>query len=208
MVYDRKKNGSSQEFNYFRYCCKNKDCGSLTSINVETLNNITSQIVLNLKQIIISKKEQFITFVTNYTTKDKTIITDYDKELIKYIEKNTELDNLIMTLFEQNARGLLPLSTYEIMINKYTKEKKYIEGQISDLNKQKNTNNKAEDKNKNALIFLNQIENITTQEILSPKFLHYIFKQIQITTIPKLNQHRKATYGIKYYFEYLDDIIK
>ena len=208
MVYDRKKNGSSQEFNYFRYCCKNKDCGSLTSINVDTLNNITSQIVLNLKQIIISKKEQFITFVTNYTTKDKTIITDYDKELIKYIEKNTELDNLIMTLFEQNARGLLPLSTYEIMINKYTKEKKYIEEQISDLNKQKNTNIKAEDKNKNALIFLNQIENIKTQEILSPKFLHYIFKQIQITTIPKLNQHRKATYEIKYYFEYLDDIIK
>lgn len=208
LCYERKKDKITKELSYYRMYCCSRQCAYENSIQMKYINTFTINIIKNIKENILSKKEQFLDFVKNYTKKDKTIIPDSEKELQNYITKNTELDKLIINLFEQNVKGMLPQSTYELMINKYSKEKKYIEEQISGLKTQKKQEYKEENKLEQANQFLNQLESISEEEILSSKFLHFIFKKIIVKERKVPGHRRKHIYEIIYYFEYLDDIIK
>ena len=82
-------------------------------------NGVLKEKVFKAKTEVL---DEFIEFVEGYDTKTKLRKDDVTEELEKYIARNEELDIYIQKLFESNAKNLVPQSTFELMITKYSKE--------------------------------------------------------------------------------------
>ena len=117
------------------------------------------------------------------------------------------MDNYIQRLFEQNAAGKVPESTYDMMMKKYSKEKEMIEHQLNllNLNQQKSIVQKNNTPNAYKLIQL--LEQLNEDEILN----HQVIRSfIQSITVKTTHQHNSTKYDYQLTIRYLvlDEIIK
>ncbi len=208
MKYDRKKNPTSKEFNFYRYYCANKDCKENNSIQKKYLNQIVKDEILNLKDIILSHKDEFIEFVNQYDKKGRKIETDVEKDLHVYQNKNDEIDKYIMQLFEQNVKGNIPKSTFEMMMTKYNKEKKFIEEQLKQLTKLEQQQLIIEDYEAKINKLIALLESINESNVLEYDIIHSIINYITISSRNLENYQRKHVYNVTIVFSVLDAMIK
>ncbi len=208
MKYDRKRDAFTKEFNFYRYYCAKKNCQHVNGIQKRHLHQIVKQELLSLKHIILSHKDEFIEFVKKYDEKGRKIETDVDKELKLYKKKNEEVDRYIMQLFEQNVKGIIPQSTFEMMMNKYNKEKKFIEEQLRALTKlerQQLTEDSNQDK---AYKLIELLEAINEENVLATDIIHSMINHISVSSRKMENYQRKHVYDVAIIFAVLDTIVK
>lgn len=208
MKYDRKRNSSSNEFNFYRYYCAKKDCKYVNGIQKKHLHALVKHELLTLKNIILSHKVEFIDFVKKYDEKGRTVETDVGKELKLYKKKNEEVDRYIMQLFEQNVKGIIPQSTFEMMMSKYNKEKKLIEDQIRDLTKIESKQLTEDSNEEKAYILIELLESINEDNVLATDIIHSMINYISVLSRPMKNYQRKHDYEVVIMFAVLDTIVK
>ncbi len=206
MKYDRKKNAITKEFNFYRYYCANKKCQKINSIQKKYLDLIIKEEILNLKDIILLHKDEFIAFVNQYDNRGRRIEINEQKDLQLYQNKNNEIDQYIMKLFEQNIKGNIPKSTFETMLAKYNKEKNFIEEQLVLLTKVKKQQLVEENSHVNKLIKLLTLINETN--VLLPSVIHSIINFISISSTNLKNYQRKYEYTITIAYPMLNKEIK
>lgn len=208
MKYDRKRNSNSNEFNFYRYYCAKKDCKYVNGIQKKHLHALVKHELLTLKNIILSHKVEFIDFVKKYDEKGRTIETDVGKELKLYKKKNEEVDRYIMQLFEQNVKGIIPQSTFEMMMSKYNKEKKLIEDQIRYLTKIESKQLTEDSNEEKAYILIELLESIDEDNVLATDIIHSMINYISVSSRPMKNYQRKHDYEVVIMFAVLDTIVK
>lgn len=208
LKYERKRNPKTKEFDFYRYYCNNKSCKFFNAIQVENLNKVIKMEILNLKNIILNHKEEFIEFAKNFDSKGRTLELDSKKELALYIKKSNEIDNYIQKLFEQNVEGIIPQSTFDNMMAKYNRDKRFVEQQIVELTKleQKQLSEKFSDNKLNSLISM--LENINEDNVLDIELLHSLIYAIHLHSTKVNPKSKKFTYIITIRYSVLDDIIK
>lgn len=113
-----------------------------------------------------------------------------------------------MQLFEQNVKGNIPKSTFEMMMTKYNKEKKFIEEQLKQLTKLEQQQLIVENYEAkiNKLIVL--LESINESNVLEYDIIHSIINYITISSRNLENYQRKHVYNVTIVFSVLDAMIK
>lgn len=196
----RWQNKRTKEMRY-RYLCREKDCSHNAVIYKHILNEVVKNELIQLKELILSHEEEFKTFAESFDQKGRNLNLDNESEIEKHTARCKELDLLIQRLFEQNTLGKLPQSTYNSMMDKYTKERQILEEIIFKLSsiqsKESNSNNKDK------AMELIELFKETEIEDLNPVLIHKFIKQI---SIEKIKDSKNMNIHIKY--SKLDRILK
>lgn len=181
-----------------RYYCYQKDCKCCNTVKIEMLEKLVKTELTKLKDIILTKRVKFLSLVNSYDNSGKEIAFDNTFELEKYQKRNKELDKFIKILFEQGTNGRIPKSTYDSMMEKYVKEKRFIDEQIIQLinleNNYKSTNS-CLDKAHEMIKILNEM---TEEDILKPNFIRTLINFIKIKTTKKEDNIYNYSFVIRY----------
>lgn len=113
-----------------------------------------------------------------------------------------------MQLFEQNVKGIIPQSTFEMMMSKYNKEKKLIEDQIRDLTKIESKQLTEDSNEEKAYILMELLESIDEDNVLATDIVHSMINYISVSSRPMKNYQRKHDYEVVIMFAVLDTIVK
>lgn len=207
MRFERRLDKKTNQYSY-RYYCLNKLCGNGNCISRENLHKVVKYEVLALKQSILSKPNEFIELSRKYDKKGRIIKTDTEAEILKATKKNDEIDMFIQKLFEQNAKGIIPTSTFDMMMGKYNKEKEMVEDEIRSLTR-KHQEELSLPKNENsANELISELENLSEEDILSYKVLQKLIKRITVKSTSVNNNTHKRIFEITIVFSYCDEVIK
>lgn len=192
----------------YRYYCNNKNCNCSNTIKLETLSNVVIKELLKLKEIILKNENEFLEKAIFYDSSGKFLRVDHTKEIEKYTKRNDELDKYIHILFEQNAKGKIPESTYDKMMEKYIKEKNLIKEQIRELTIQEQNEINSSNHLSEAQLLINSLKEITEENVLETKTLRTFVKWITIKTTKKEYYYNKCNYAFTFRYLRLDELIK
>ncbi len=200
MRLERRTRLKFQDFNY-RYFCEHTDCEHTNSISKKMLEGVFVREFFSMRNFILSKEEEFLKFAANYDSKGRHVITDIDKDLERAIARNDELDGFIANLFENSTKGLVPSSTYTVMMGKYQKEKVIVENQIRDLTRRRNAEITNPTNALRANDLLEVLKGLTEENVLEHYIIHKLIKKISVRTrsINNSNQNREIEITITYY---------
>ena len=192
----------------YRYYCKQKSCAFTNSITLRSLEMTLKLELLKLKEIILRKEEAFLQFASLFDKNGRDIKTDIERDLNKAIAKDEEIDLFIEQLFEQNVKGLIPVSTFNMMMSKYKKEKELFEKQIRILTRRRNeelANPQNEIRAQDIVCFLKELDETT---LLETNLIQKIVKKLIVRTrfINKSVNKREVELTIEYFN--CDEIIK
>ena len=135
-------------------------------------------------------------------------MVDIEKELYKAKERNAEIDLFIKRLFEQNANGIIPMSTFSMMMEKYNKEKNAIEHQIKNLERRQ----KEEILNPQKEIFARNIvalfKTLDGDSLMRGRVIQKLIKKLTVRTryVNNCVKKRKIELIVEYF--YCDEMIK
>ena len=205
MRFERRKIGEKYIYRYF---CAKKDCFHSNSIPVHIMKNIIDKELLELINLILSKRNQFVEFSKLLRNNKRIIKIDSKKEMEKLLQRDAEIDSYIKMLFEKNVAGIIPASTFEMMMSKYNREKNVLFQEIKKLkeNQQKEFLNKKNEEKSDFLIKI--LEKIKKNKELLSNFAQRIIKKIYIKSKPINGSNRNKEYNISILFSRCDDIIK
>ena len=192
----------------YRYFCARKNCAHTNSIPVHNIQQIVKYELLELVKLILNKQDEFIKFSKQVDCKGKFIKTDTEKEINKLVKRNNELDNYIQMLFEKSATGIIPTSTFEMMMNKYKKEKDVVEQEIKELTRMQSKELTAQTNEEKALFFINQLKGINENNVLSTQIIQRVIKKIYVRSRSINGSNRNKDYEISILFANCDDLIK
>ena len=126
----------------------------------------------------------------------------------KFIKRNVEIDRFIQKLFEDNAKGLIPDSTFQMMMEKYKKEKSLIEDEIRDLTRKQQRELSTPTNEKNANVFLEKLKSISVNELMEPNNLRKIIDKITVKSSKINNSNKNRIFDITIYYANCNEIIK
>ena len=204
--YERKKQQGGSF--YYRYFCRNPKCSESCNIQRKYLDEIIKFELISLRDCILSHEEEFIEFSKTFDTRTKVRKDDVTEELEKYMARDAELDIYIQKLFEANAMNLVPQSTFEMMINKYSKEKKELENHIKELTKLSMKNESNKEFGINALRLIEILKSLDENNILESKLMHLLIDSIKVKVTRKEGKERKYNYELNIRYVMLDSILK
>lgn len=190
-----------------RYYCYKKNCKSFNTIQIKYLNEIVKINLLNLKNCILKKKKEFIEFINNFDTKGRYIKINLQDDLNKHIKRNNELDNYIQMLFEEKNKNNIPESTYEVMINKYKKEKEILKELIDSLKSRIEQEKLKFATSEKTKLIISILENINEDNVLDPRIIRSCIKSIYVKIGDEIKP-KKYVYNIAIRYMYLDNEIK
>ena len=84
----------------YRHFCANKKCSHSNSIPKHCVLTAVKLDLLDLKQTILSKEQEFLTLAKQYDSKGRVVKSDTTTELSKLARINNEIDIYIQKLFE------------------------------------------------------------------------------------------------------------
>ena len=204
--YERKKQRDGSF--YYRYFCRNPKCSESCNIQRKYLDEIIKFELISLRDCILSHEEEFIEFSKTFDTRTKVRKDDVTEELEKYMARDAELDIYIQKLFEANAMNLVPQSTFEMMINKYSKEKKELENHIKELTKLSMKNESSKEFGINALRLIEILKSLDENNVLESKLMHLLIDSIKVKVTRKEGKERKYNYELNIRYVMLDSILK
>lgn len=192
---------------HYRYYCENKKCEYFNNIQQVELNNIIKFEMLRLKEIIIKNKDLFYKYVGDKNISVKTLNSIESVDISMYIKRSNEIDSYIKKLFETYADGKIPESTYDMMMEKYSKEKKMLDSQIRELTREEKNNLITRDYNKEADRLFELLINMDDTDILTSQFLLEIIKCIKVKNLDDV-KFSKAKKQITIQYQYLNEELK
>ena len=207
MRFERKNYKDKQSTDY-RYYCKSKTCKFTNSITKKSLESTLMLELLKLKEIILSNEVAFLEFAASFDKNGRNIKTDIERDLNKAIEKNEEIDLFIEQLFEQNVKGIIPISTFNMMMAKYRKEKEVYERQIKILTRRRNDEIANPQNEIRAQDIVRYLKESDETALLEANIIQKIIKKLIIRTrfINKSVNNRVVELTIQYFN--CDEIIK
>ena len=134
MRLEKRGNKITNQYDY-RFYCYHKDCEHQNSIPKSMLENIIIKELMTLKDVILSQKDEFISFALSYKPDSKRISLDLNKELSILNSRAEETNKFIENLIVQNAKGLIPQSTLTSLLEKHKREKSAIDNEIRKIKK-------------------------------------------------------------------------
>lgn len=210
MRFERRINLAHNTYDY-RYFCKttkSNNCYAINSTPVYILLNVVESEISDLRKIILEHQEEFIEFSKKYDRRTRNIKTNYELDLEKFIKRNVEIDRFIQKLFEDNAKGLIPDSTFQMMMEKYKKEKSLIEDEIRDLTRKQQRELSTPTNEKNANVFLEKLKSISVNELMEPNNLRKIIDKITVRSSKINNSNKNRIFDITIYYANCNEIIK
>ena len=181
----------------YYYYCRNEECGHPYSVSKKLIEATISDEIKYLKDYVLKHEEAIRVYAKDYYKKNKKVDDDSNLKALKELKHKAEkIDNYIIKLFEANARGDLPNSTYDLMMKKYKTEKEDIEGKISLLGPIKT--NTVIDLEILVNQFINSIKELNVDNI-DLSLLRKIICYIDIKSKSKRSREKK-----EFHFHYCD----
>ena len=144
----------------------------------------------------------------NYNSKGRNLELDIEKEISKINRKNKEVDMFIQKLFEQNVKGIIPQSTYDMMMSKYTKEKEMYEEQLKELARKNNAQLKEQYKEKSYLNLIETLKSVDLENDLTPQIIQKLIKKIEVSGYSINNCRMKRRFDIVIYYSNCNEMIR
>lgn len=201
----RHKNGNG----YYeeRLVCRNtKEIGK-GSILLSDLNEVIKNELLNLKELIIKNKDEFI----NIALKKKDSIdykipnNNYEAKILTVKRRIEDIDKYIKNLFEESVSQNLDNETYVKLMSEYELERNTLETEIKKLELLSKDNDNLPDEEK-LNIFINKLGDIDEDNYNSNLIIRSIISKILITTFD--DNKNKLGKKIIIYYKVCDDLIK
>ncbi len=207
MRFERKTYKDKQSTDY-RYYCKSKSCNFTNSITRKSLEAALKLELLKLKEVILSREDAFLEFAASFDKNGRNIKTDIERDLSKAIEKNEEIDLFIEQLFEQNVKGLIPVSTFNMMMAKYKKEKEVYERQIKILTRRRNDEIANPQNEVRAQDIVGYLKKLDESTLIETNIIQKIVKKLIVRTrfVNKSVKNRVIDLTIQYFN--CDEMIK
>jgi len=207
MRFERKTYKDKQSTDY-RYYCKSKSCNFTNSITRKSLEAALKLELLKLKEVILSHEDAFLEFAASFDKNGRNIKTDIERDLSKAIEKNEEIDLFIEQLFEQNVKGLIPVSTFNMMMAKYKKEKEVYERQIKILTRRRNDEIANPQNEVRAQDIVGYLKKLDESTLIETNIIQKIVKKLIVRTrfVNKSVKNRVIDLTIQYFN--CDEMIK
>ncbi len=117
------------------------------------------------------------------------------KELSKFKQRTSEIDNLIQRLYEDNVSGKISDERYATLSISYEEEQKQIKAEIPKL---KSYLSFEIDKSENLQKFINKVKQITELKELTPELIHEFIDKIVVYAPRYLNSKRVQVIDIYY----------
>jgi len=190
-----------------RYYCTNKRCGHRNTIQKQVLIEVVKAELSELKKVLLARENEFIEYAVNFNKKGRMLELDTQKELRKAEELNSEIDSYIQNLFEQNVKGIIPTSTFEMMMKKYTKEKELLEEQIFTLSNQLKKENTEERNVSSAQALIGALKEFE-EENITPQILQRLIKRIEVHGEKINNCCMRRSFDITIYYSYCNEMLK
>lgn len=191
-----------------RYLCNNKYCNYSNSIRKKFLLEIIRNELLDLKHYILSNENKFIEFLESVNKKGRELKLNNDKELKKLSDRNAEIDVFIEKLFEQNVKGIIPVSTFDMMMGKYNKEKQLLENQIAELRRKEQSNSQNQDDLDGKDYFLKALRDFDENSEITPQMIQRLIKRIDVHVTNIDGNKKNRSFDIEIEYSYCDEIIK
>lgn len=182
----------------YYYYCRNEECGHPYSVSKKLIEATISDEIKYLKDYVLKHEEAIRAYAKDYYKKNKKVDDDSNLKALKELKHKAEkIGNYIIKLFEANARGDLPSTTYDLMMKKYKTEKEDIEGKIALLGPIKANN--AIDLEILVNRFISSIKELNVDNI-DLSLLRKIICYIDIKSKSKRSREKK-----KFHFHYCDN---
>lgn len=117
------------------------------------------------------------------------------KELSKFKQRTSEIDNLIQRLYEDNVSGKISDERYANLSISYEEEQKQIKAEIPKL---ESFLSSETDKSENLQKFINKVKQITELKELTPELIHEFIDKIVVYAPRYLNSKRVQVIDIYY----------
>lgn len=207
MRLEKRSNIKKMIFDY-RYYCNNQDCEFNNSITKAMLESAVIREIMQLKDIILSRKDDFLAFAATFDTSGRNIKTDIESELAKAMKRSSDVDVYIEKLFEQNVTGNIPTSTFNMMMAKYKREKEAIESEVRDLQRARNAEIANPQNELRASELIGLLEGLVETNILKPYIIQRLIKKIIVRTKFINNSMKNREIYLTFHYFGCDDIIQ
>lgn len=207
MRLERRKNKKKGTLDY-RYYCSRSDCEFSNSISKTVLEKIVLNELSELKYRILEKQDEFLGVAVQFDCNGRNLKTDVERELMKLKKRCNELDTFMRKLFEQNVQGILPISTFNMILEKYKREKELLESEIHILIERQQTENEKGENQLKAKELLETFKDYDDETMLQAQVIQKLIRMIEIkaTLINGSKHHRAFDLCVHYYA--CDDLIK
>lgn len=191
-------NNYKREQAYF-FCSsyrKNSDVCSVHYIR----EKVVEQLVLESMQRILLNVQAFEKEFARkqmdcYQDDKKRELATKRKELSKFKQRTSEIDNLIQRLYEDNVSGKISDERYVTLSISYEEEQKQIKAEIPKL---ESFLSSETDKSENLQKFINKVKQITELKELTPELIHEFIDKIVVYAPRYLNSKRVQVIDIYY----------
>ena len=191
-------NNYKREQAYF-FCSsyrKNSDVCSAHYIREKVVERLVlesmQRILLNIKAF---EKEFARKQMDCYQDDKKKELATKRKELSKFKQRISEIDNLIQRLYEDNVSGKISDERYATLSISYEEEQKQIKAEIPKL---ESFLSSETDKSENLQKFINKVKQITELKELTPELIHEFIDKIVVYAPRYLNSKRVQVIDIYY----------
>ena len=210
MRFERRKNisKSAKEPYDYRHFCLNKKCDYSNSIPRHCVMYAVKQDLLDLKNMVLSKEKEFVEMARLYDSKGRNLKTDTKSDLNKVMKRSSEIDMFIQKLFEQSTKGVIPTSTFDMMMTKYRKEKEVLEDEIRSLTRKQQDELIKPHNEDRAIQLIENLKNLTEDDLLKPEIIQKLIKKILIKSRRINNSPRNKDYEITIVYFQCDEMIK
>ena len=211
MRFERKVNPIHRDSYDYRYFCKttkSNNCHKINSVPLHIIYDVVKNEISELRTLLLKKEKEFIEFSKKYDRKCRNIKSNLEIDIEKYLKRNKEIDEFIQKLFEDNVSGIIPNSTFNMMMEKYKKEKTIIEEEIKNLTRKQQRELSTPSNEKNANIFIDTLKSISVEELLETKNLRMIINKIAVKSERINNSVKKRIYDVVIYYACCNDVIK
>lgn len=207
MRLEKKTNLKKMQFDY-RYYCDNGDCEFNNSITKAMLESAVAKEFLELKNIILFNEDDFLSYAAMFDSTGRYIEADVESELEKAQARSAEIDVYIEKLFDQNVKGTIPVSTFNMLMAKYNREKGIAEDEIRTLQRKINSERLNPQNKLKATQLTEILKELDERNLTSAYIVQRLIKRIVVRTrfINNSNRNREI-YLVVHYFD-CDGIIK
>lgn len=148
---------------YDSYYCRCTTCNKKAYTPASIIYQILEEDINNVINACLEKEDKLKEYALTYH-KQKNEQIDKINENIKELNiRNNSVTNIIKQLYENSAKGIIPLETFNTLINSYSQEIKTIQENLSILNSQIDLLNKI-DHNKELDNTITYFKSLTTIE--------------------------------------------
>lgn len=201
--------GKHDKYGY-RYSCRQKEGLTSGAIKASELKTIVENDIINLRNIIIEKKELFLNYSQSIILSEINLDPKKEMQLAKINalrDKEEKLKKYLRHLFEQHSSGILHKEIYEDLLNSYSKELKEVNFELQNFQLDQNINESVE-KIEFVKRFVERVENLDITSIINRRLINMLIEKIIIKCGDKILKHRKRAIYVTIIYKKINNLIE